>query len=72
MTNLKTFATPTSLLSLSFTFMQNCIGRLVSRHGLLAEVLVRLSEALHLAEASVEGHGGVGWVLRHVQVSRSA
>lgn len=52
--------------------MQNCIGRLVSRHGLLAEVLVRLSETLHLTEASVEGHGGVGWILRHVQVSRSA
>lgn len=48
--------------------MQNCIGRLVSRHGLLAEVLVGLGETLHLTEASVEGHGGVGRVLRHVQI----
>lgn len=52
--------------------MQNCIGRFVSRHGLLAEVLVGLCEALHLTEASVEGHGGVGRVLGHVQVSRPA
>lgn len=49
--------------------MQNCIGRLVSRHGLLAEVLVGLCETLYLTEASVEGHGGVGRVLRHVKVS---
>ncbi len=52
--------------------MQNCIGRFVSRHGFLAQVLVGLSETLHLTEASVEGHGGVGRVLCHVQVSRPA
>lgn len=46
--------------------MQNCIGRFVSRHGLLAEVLVGLCETLYLTEASVEGHGGVGRVLCHV------
>lgn len=55
-----------------FTFMQHCIGRLVPRHGLLAEVLVGLGETLHLAEASVEGHGGVGRVFCHVQVGRPA
>lgn len=55
----------------SFTFVQNCVGRLVSRHRLLAEVLVRLCQTLHLAEASVEGHRGMGWVLGHVQVSCS-
>ena len=27
-----------------------------------------LSQTLHLAEACVEGHGGVGGVLRHVEV----
>lgn len=31
-----------------------------------------LSETLHLTEASVEGHGGVGWVLSHVEVGRPA
>ncbi len=61
-----------TVLLLSFTFMQNCIGRLISRHGLLAEVLVGLSETLHLTEASVEGHGGVSRVLCHIQVSRPA
>lgn len=31
-----------------------------------------LSEALHFTEASVKGHGGVGWVLSHVEVGRPA
>lgn len=52
--------------------MQHCVGRLVPRHGLLAEVLVRLSQTLHLTEAGVERHGGVGRVLGHVEVSGSA
>lgn len=48
--------------------MQDGVGRFVPGHGLLAEVLVRLGQTLHLAEAGVEGHGGVGGVLRHVEV----
>lgn len=48
--------------------MKHCIGRLVSRHGLLAEVLMGLGETLYLTEASVERHGGMGRVLGHVQV----
>lgn len=52
--------------------MQDGVGGLVPRHGLLAEVLVGLGQTLHLAEARVEGHGGVGRVLRHVEVGRSA
>lgn len=51
------------------TFVQDGIGRLVSRQGLLAEVLVRLCEALHLCKARVEGHGRVAGVLGHIQVS---
>lgn len=52
------------------TFVQDSVGRLVSRQGLLAEVLVRLCQALHLREARVERHGRVAGVLGHVQVSR--
>lgn len=52
--------------------MQNRIGGLVSRHGLFAQVLVGLCEALHLAEASVQGHGRVGRILGHIQISRPA
>lgn len=50
--------------------MQDGVGRLVSRQRLLAEVLVRLGEALHLREACVERHGRVAGVLGHVQVGR--
>lgn len=49
--------------------MQDGIGRLVARQRLLAEVLVRLGQALHLGEACVERHGWVAGVLRHVEVS---
>ena len=55
-----------------FTFVQDGVGRLVPGHGLFAEVLVRLGQTLHLAEARVEGHGGVGGVLRHVEVGGAA
>lgn len=48
--------------------MQDSVGWLVAGQGLLAEVLVRLGEALHLCEASVERHGRVARVLGHVQV----
>ena len=52
------------------TFVQHSVGRLVPGHGLLAEVLVGLGQTLHLAEARVQGHGGMGGVLRHVEVGR--
>lgn len=61
-----------SLFYVEFTFMQHCIGRLVPRHGLFAEMLMRLCQTLYLTEASVEGHGGVSRVLRHIQVGRPA
>lgn len=48
--------------------MQDGVGRLVPGHGLLAEMLVGLGQTLHLAEAGVECHRGVGGVLRHVEV----
>lgn len=51
--------------------MQHGIGGLVAGQRLLAEVLVRLGEALHLREARVQRHGGVVGVLRQVQVSRA-
>lgn len=51
------------------TFVQDSVGRLVARQWLLAEVLVRLREALHLCKAGIERHGRVTGVLRHVQVS---
>lgn len=52
------------------TFVQDGIGRLVARQRLLAEVLVRLGQALHFGEACVECHGWVAGVLCHVEVSR--
>lgn len=61
---LRDVALPASFL----TFVQDGVGRFVPGHGLLAEVLVGLGQTLHLAEAGVEGHGGVGGVLRHVEV----
>lgn len=51
--------------------MQDGVGWLVACQRLLAEVLVRLRQALHLSEPCVERHGWVARVLRHVQV-RSA
>lgn len=50
------------------TFVQDGVGRFVPGHRLLAEVLVGLCQTLHLAEAGVQSHGGVGGVLRHVEV----
>lgn len=58
------------ILCLPLTFVQDGVGRLVARQRLLAEVLVRLGQALHLGEASIERHGGVAGVLRHVEVRR--
>lgn len=52
------------------TFVQDSVGWLVARQRLLAEVLVRLGQTLHLGEASVERHGRVAGVLGHVQVGR--
>lgn len=60
-----------ALPAFSLTFVQDGVGRFVPGHGLLAEVLVGLGQTLHLAEAGVEGHGGVGGVLRHVEVGGS-
>lgn len=51
------------------TFVQDSVGRFVSRQGLFAEVLVRLGKALHLCKACVERHGRMTGVLRHVEVS---
>lgn len=51
---------------LSPTFVQNSVGWLVPCQRLLAEMLVRLRQALHLSEASVERHGRVARVLGHV------
>lgn len=56
--------------SRSLTFVQDGVGWLVARQRLFAEVLVRLRQALHLGEASVERHGRVAGVLGHVQVGR--
>lgn len=53
---------------LELTFVQDGVCRFVPRHGLFAEVLVGLGQTLHFAEAGVEGHGGVGGVLGHVEV----
>lgn len=53
------------------TFVQDGVGWLVSCQRLLAEVLVRLRQALHFCEASVERHGRVARVLGHVQVGCS-
>lgn len=50
------------------TFVQYCISGLVSWHWFFAEVLVWLRQTLHLTEACVERHGGVRWVLGHVQI----
>lgn len=58
-----------SIITLRPTFVQDSIGRLVARQRLLAEVLVRLCEALHLRKARIERHGRVAGVLGHVQVS---
>lgn len=54
------------------TFVQDGVGWFVPGHRLLAEVLVGLGQTLHFAEAGVEGHGGVGGVLRHVEVGGTA
>ncbi len=43
------------------TFVQHSIGWLVTSQWLFGEVLVRLSQALHLCETCVEGHGGGNW-----------
>lgn len=50
------------------TLVQDGIGRLVPGEGLLGQVLVALSQALHLGQAGVEGHGWVVGVLGHVEV----
>lgn len=52
--------------------MQDGVGRFIPGHGLLAEVLVGLSQTLHLAEAGVERHGGVGGIFRHVEIGGAA
>lgn len=57
------------IIQSSLTFVQDSVGRLVARQRLLAEVLVRLRQALHLCKACVERHGWVTGVLGHVQVS---
>lgn len=52
----------------SLTLVQDSIGWLVPGKGLLGQVLVALSKALHLGQAGVEGHGRVVGVLGHVKV----
>lgn len=64
------FFFPFKLEPSRLTFVQDGVGRLVPRQRLLAEVLVRLRQALHLREASVERHRRVAGVLGHVQVGR--
>lgn len=54
------------------TFVQDGVGGLVSRQTLLAQVLVRLRQTLHLAEALVERHGRVVAVLGNSQVRSSS
>lgn len=51
------------------TFVQHGVGRLVPGQRLFGQVLVRLCQAFHLSETSVEGHGRVSGVLGHIQVS---
>ena len=51
--------------------MQYGIGRLVASQRLLAKMLVRLCQTLHLGEARVKRHGGVVRVLGQVQVRRA-
>lgn len=55
---------------LTSTFVQDSVGWLVACQRLLAEVLVRLRQALHLGEAGIERHGRVARILGHVQVGR--
>lgn len=50
--------------------MQHSIGGLVPGERLFGQVLVRLCQTFHLCEASVERHGRVAGLLRHIQVSR--
>lgn len=52
--------------------VQHSVSRLVASQRLLAEVLVRFREALHLSEACVQRHGGVVRVLSQVQVRSAA
>ena len=52
----------------SLTLVQDSIGRLVPGEGLLGQVLVALSKALHLGQAGIEGHGGMVGILGHVEV----
>lgn len=52
----------------SLTLVQDSVGRLVPGQGLLGQVLVALSKALHLCQASVERHGWVVGILGHVEV----
>lgn len=52
----------------SLTFVEDSVCRLVARQWLLAQVLVWLSQTLHLCEAGIEGHSRVAGVLGHVQV----
>lgn len=54
--------------SMILTFVQDSVGWLVACQRLLAEVLVRLCQALHLRKPSIERHGRVARVLGHVQV----
>ena len=54
------------------TFMQDGVGGLISRQTLLAQVLVRFRQTLHLAEALVERHGRVVSVLGNSQVRSSS
>lgn len=53
------------------TFMKHCIGWFVSSHRLLGQMLVALSEALHLRKTGVQGHRGMRWIFWHIQVGGS-
>ena len=48
--------------------MKHSVGRFVSSERLLRQMLVTLSQTLQFGEARVERHGGVGGVLRQVEV----
>lgn len=48
--------------------MQDSVSWLVPSKGLLGQMLVALSKALHLGQAGVEGHGWVVGVLGHIKV----
>lgn len=51
------------------TFVQHSISGLVPGQRLFGQVLVRLCQAFHLSETSIESHCWVAGVLGHIQVS---